>query len=112
MFMREFFRKLSISSYLSLFFILIPIIIWALWIYVFNEYPNLSQSDKSDKYNSYFPQFIQNHLASIVLCTSLISIIFALIAIRKISSPSHKVPSMLIFIVGGSIILLQLFSMM
>ncbi len=98
---------------LSLLFLIAPVIIWGLWIYVFENNPDASQSEKVKIYLSYFPVFMQNifSLALIVLGSSLIAIGFAAISIRK-TFVNQKIISVTIIVAASLIVLLQLFSMM
>jgi hypothetical protein len=101
------------SLLLSVLFLMAPVIIWGLWIYVFETNPSASQFEKAKIYDSYFPVFMQGNLilSLIVLVSSLIAIVMAGMSMSK-TFVSRKIISILIIIAASLIVLLQLFSMM
>ena len=105
-------KKVSITL-LSILFLIIPIIIWGLWIYVFENNPNASQTDKVKIYHAYLPGFLHNNfnLSLVVLISSVIAILFAA-KIMTQTSVILKAINIITIIVGSLIMLLQLFSMM
>ena len=71
-------KKVSITL-LSILFLIVPIIIWGLWIYVFENNPNTAQTDKVKIYLSYFPGFLHSkfNVSLVVLISSIIAMVFA-----------------------------------
>jgi uncharacterized membrane-anchored protein len=107
------YRNNAKTLLLSVLFLIIPAIIFGLWIYVFENYFNEPQSEKVKIYNSYFPAFMRNSfsIAIVVLISSLLAIVFASISLKK-SSAVIKVIGVIIIIVASLFLLLQGFSMM
>ena len=101
------------SLLLSVLFLMVPVIILGLWIYVFETNSFASQVEKVKIYQSYFPVFMQSNfiLSLIVLVSSLIAIVMGGINMSK-TFVSRKIISILIIIAASLIVLLQLFSMM
>jgi hypothetical protein len=97
----------------SVLFLMVPVIVLGLWIYVFENNPGVSQLEKVKIYQSCFPAFMQSNfsLSLIVLVSSLIAIVFAATSIRK-TFMSRKIIGITIIIAASIIVLLQLFSMM
>ena len=108
---RKHVTKSWLFSYLSMFFIIIPIIIMELFSYVVRTYPNFSEGEKWNKYYSYFPKFISNHLNSIIFISATISILFAVIADVTKPSRIQKAINIILVIVDFFIILINLGSM-
>src|SRR5438045_5185058 len=98
------YRNNSRKLLLSLLFLIIPIIIWGLWIYVFESNPNAPQSEKVQVYQSYFPGFMRDNftVSIIVLISSLIAIVF--VSIILIKAPAIVKASGIIIIIVASLI--------
>jgi hypothetical protein len=105
--------RLPVSSLLSLLLLFIPVLIWGLWIYVFQSNPNASQPERVEEFHSYFPGFMRSnfYLSLVVLICCIISIVFAAGSIGK-ASMRIKTANIITMVVAALIILLQLFSMM
>ncbi len=105
-------KKVSITL-LSILFLIVPIIILGLWIYVFENNPNAAQTDKVKIYHAYLPGFLHTNfnLSLVVLISSVIAIVFAAKSMTQTSS-ILKAINIITIIVGSLIMLLQLFSMM
>ena len=105
-------KKVSITL-LSILFLIVPIIIWGLWIYVFENNPGASQTDKVKIYEAYWPGFLHSYfyVSLVVLISSIVAIVLATIRMTQ-TSAIHKAINILTTIVGILIILLQLFSLL
>ena len=98
---------------LGILFISVPIIIWGLWIFVFENNPNASQLEKVKIYDSYLPKLMNGNfeLSLVTFISSLIAIVFAATSVTN-ASVIRKIISIIIIIAGLLIMLLQLFSLM
>jgi hypothetical protein len=102
----------SLLTFLSLFFLLIPIFFMGLFSYVNRTYSNFTEEEKWKKYYSYFPQFIANHLNLIIFIFAIISFIFAIIVGLKKPSTIQKVLITIIIFTDIVVSLVNLGSMM
>ncbi|HEX5154901.1 MAG TPA: hypothetical protein VFW07_25825 [Parafilimonas sp.] len=98
---------------LSIFFFIVPALIWILWIYVFETNSTASYEEKVKIYNSFLPEFMHNdtHLSLTVLISLVAAIVFASLSMRK-APALYKAIGVIIIIISLLIMLLQLFSMM
>jgi hypothetical protein len=103
-------RVLSIVGALCL---LLPVLSWALWIYVFSSHPTLTPQAKTDLFLGYFPAFLRNirGISTGTLILAIASGVLSLMAIKD-SRRWLRVLSIGIIILGSLVSLLQLFSMM
>ncbi len=90
---------------------MIPIMIWGLWIFVFENNPGASPSDKTKIFYTCMPNFIHNNFTLVTLTSSVIALVLASISMTY-KSASVKAINIVIIIVSSLIILLQLFTMM
>lgn len=103
--------RLKILTLVSLVCIIIPIIIYGLWIYVFNLGTN--QYERVALFNDFFPEFLNGRWD-----TTYLGIAFCVFAII-LSSISMKLPNMfwkvlnvLILVISCLLLFLNVFSMM
>jgi uncharacterized membrane protein len=103
--------KGRIFTLISFVLILIPIIIWGLWIHSYNSQDN--QADRLKMFLQYFPEFLEGQytlsLISILLC--ILGILFSSIA-WTYKSKLLKFLSVLIMIGAGLTLLLTLFTLL
>jgi len=103
--------KLTLLAATSFVSILIPCVSWGLWVYCFNSRSN--QADRVTMYDSYFPDFLNGRYT-----ISLICILFCIIGIILSSIYWSKKPfllksfSIIVLVVGGIMLLLNMFSLM
>lgn len=102
----------SLFTYLSSFFLLIPIFFMGLFSYVNKTYSNFTVEEKWEKYHSYFPQFINNHVVLIIFIFAFLSTIFTVKAGSKKSSTIQKVLNIILLVVDILVILSNLGAMM
>lgn len=104
-------QKGRVYTLISFVTILIPILLWGLWIHSYNSQSN--QTDRLNMYLSYFPEFLAGRYT-----LSLISILFCLAGIFFSSihwtfkSTLFKILGALIMISGGLTLLLTLFTLL
>lgn len=94
--------------------LIIPVLKWALWIYIFESNPTLTPQEKTDLFLGYFPTFIRNvrYISLSTLILSVSSVVLSLMALMQ-SSGWLKLLSISVLILLGSLVtLLQLFSML
>ncbi|OFY08185.1 MAG: hypothetical protein A2X05_15435 [Bacteroidetes bacterium GWE2_41_25] len=102
---------LKIFSVTGIIFILIPVSIFALWIYSANT--ETTQADSVEISNSYFPDFLQGRFDTIILSPTIsdIAIILAIIGL-KLPGKIRQNINLVILKVGSLLIFLNPFSMM
>jgi len=102
---------LKIFSVAGIIFILIPVSIFALWIYSANT--ETTQAVSVEIFNSYFPDFLQRRFNTTILSLTIsaLAIILAIIGL-KLPGKIWQNINLLILIVGSLLIFLNLFSMM
>ena len=98
---------------ISVLFFLVPVAIWGLWLYVYENNTALSPLEKSKLFESFFPSSIQSntHLSLIVIISGILSIVFASIKLNSTTATLKAVNTVTIILVS-LILLLQLFSLM
>ena len=103
--------KLKLLTGISFILILMPILLYALWIYSFNSQSN--QADRVKMYQSYFPDFLKGRytisLISLVLC--LLGIILSTVTGSRTTS-LLKAINIIVLIAGILVGGLYLFSLM
>ena len=103
-------KLLKFMTFIGLFCLSVPILIFGLWIYAWNT--SVSQPEAVAIFNSYLPDFLAARYA-----TAYLSLVFCLLAII-LSSISMKLPgkfwkfNMIILIFSVLLLLLNLFQMM
>lgn len=97
---------------LSLFFLLVPLIIWALYLYIYTGFPGADWSEILVRHLSYFPGFIQSQLrvSMVVFFFSLLSIIFSVKSLKNASSV-YRLPGILLILLAVILIILQIFTL-
>lgn len=100
-------------SIVGLVLLLVPILIWALWIGTFSSNPSASQAEKVEIYLSYFPTFLRggSSISLIVVALAVSSILFTILG-RKKANTIFKVVGIFVIIAGSLVLLLQLFTML
>lgn len=103
--------SLKIVSLISLICLLIPLIIYGLWIYAFNL--GTTQAERVTIFKDYFPDFLNGRWD-----TTFISIAFCVVAILLSTTNLKKIKNywrtlnIFIIIISSLLLLLNLFSMM
>ncbi|TMI84281.1 MAG: hypothetical protein E6H10_06165 [Bacteroidetes bacterium] len=100
-------------SIVGLVLLLVPILIWALWIGTFSSNPSALQAEKVEIYLSYFPTFLRggSSISLIVVALAVSSILFTILG-RKKANTIFKVVGIFVIIAGSLVLLLQLFTML
>lgn len=98
-------------SIVGLILLLVPILIWALWIGTFSSNPSASQAEKVEIYLSYFPTFLRrgSSISLIVVALAVSSILFTLLG-RKKANTVFRVVGVFVIIAGSLVLLLELFT--
>ena len=93
--------------------LVIPVIIWSLWIHVFNSNPSASQAEKQKMFTSYFPAFLRSlsSISLVVLLAAAASIIFSA-AGRRQATRTFRVLGVVAIVFAAIILLFQLFTML
>jgi hypothetical protein len=101
----------KILTLLSLICLLIPLSIYALWIYV-NDL-GTTQAERVSVFKTYFPDFLNSRWS-----TTLLSIFFLIVAIifssnnLKLTEKKWKILNVIILVISSLLLFLNLFSMM
>jgi hypothetical protein len=98
-------------TWMSLLFLFVPLSIWALWIYAFENNTGASQSEKVRVFHSYLPKAVENNTSGVVLISSCIALVFALINLTY-KNVDYKAINVIMIIVSSLIIFLTLFSLL
>ena len=98
-------------TWISLLFLFVPLFLWALWIYVFENNAGASQLDKVREFQSYLPKMIGNNTSAVVLISSCIALVFALINLTN-KTVEYKSINVIILIVSSLIVFLTAFSLL
>ncbi len=98
-------------TWISLLLLFVPISIWILWICVFENNTGASQSEKVKLFHTYLPKVIDNNISIVILISSVIALVFALISMTN-KLVDYKAINLIIIIISSLIILLQLFSLL
>ncbi len=106
-------NRIKIYSLLSKLFVLIPLGLWGLWIYISQKNTTSTLYENQDKFNSYLPSFMRSFMnfALIIILFCIISIVLAAKCL-KAKSESSKAINIIVISIAGLMILMQLFSMM
>lgn len=96
---------------LSMLLISIPLVLWGLWIYSFNQGEN--QMERVKIYLQFFPESLRGRftLAFIGLVSSFIGSLLAFVYWNQKTS-GLKTLSLILVVVGGVMLILSLFSLM
>ena len=106
-------RSKIVLPVLAILFLLIPLLIWGVWIYVFQNNPDVSQQEKVAAFLSFFPDLIQNQaqISLVVMSSALLAAVVALFGIQR-STKTLKVFYIFILLAAVLVGLLQLFMML
>jgi hypothetical protein len=90
-----------------------PLLIWLVWIIIYNSYPGKSFKEKESIYLNCFPNFMRG--MQVILLTGVFFCIVSIVLSRyslKQKNTFSKAPAISILVVASVILLLSLFSMM
>ncbi len=104
-------RHLKTMSVAGIIFMLIPVSIFAIWIYSANK--GSTQADSVAIFNSYFPSFLQGRFDTTILSIGFcITAIFFSIRGLKLEGKLWYTINLIIIIISSLLLFLNLFSMM
>jgi hypothetical protein len=106
-------NRIKIYSLLSKLFLLVPLALWGLWIYISQKDTKSTLYENQDKFNSYLPGFMRsnNNFFLLIVIFCVISIVLAAKCL-KAKSESSKAENIIVISIAGLMILMQLFSML
>lgn len=106
----KYFNRILLTG-VSLLSILIPVLIWGLWIHSY--YSSDSYEDRLNMYLQYFPEGLRGQytlsLLAIVLCS--MGIVLSTINLNE-ATTLHRAVSVVIMVCGGLILMLTLFTLL
>jgi hypothetical protein len=106
-------NRIKIYSLLSKLFLLVPLALWGLWIYISQRDINSTLYENQAKFDSLLPGFMRSNMNFflIIVLFCVISMVLAAICL-KVKSESSKAINIIVISIAGLMILMQLFSML
>lgn len=97
----------------GLLFLVVPVAIFAMWVFVFTANPAAQQTEKVKIFQSWFPSFLRSNslISLLVIIFSIASILFSLIG-QKMANKTFRIVGILVVIAASFVLLLQFFSML
>lgn len=113
--MNKVYKSVALMTWTSFFLLIVPILVWGVWIYISESNPNATQQDKAKLFHSYFPKAINDKISIITLICCLIAIVLASITMTNKSANQkgiNIIANSITIIIGSVILFLQLLSML